>query len=128
MNVTISFKNMEHTPAIDDKIQSKSKKLEKYFEGRVDMKWTCYVEQGKHFADINLVGPHFDFHATADSDNLYKTLDLAVDKIEKQVQKKKDKLRGGKIHHKHDASIKDGLVSEAIKGEEELQEIIENNE
>ncbi len=30
MNVTISFKNMEHTPAIDEKIQSKSKKLESY--------------------------------------------------------------------------------------------------
>ena len=34
MKLKISFKHLEHTPALDERIKEKSQKLKKYFEGK----------------------------------------------------------------------------------------------
>ena len=93
MNVTISFKHLEHTPALDERIKEKSEKLDKFFGGNLDVKWVCWVDEGKQWAEIVLHGPHFDCFARAGSDDLYKSLDLVVQKAERQVQKHKSKRR-----------------------------------
>ena len=97
MKVTISFIHMEHTPALDERIHEKSSKFEKYFEGDGRIKWTCYVQDQKHYSEVHLYGPHGQWHATASADNLYKSLHLVVEKLEKQVDKTKSKFKN-KIH------------------------------
>ncbi len=99
MNLTISFKHLEHTPSLDQKIRSKSEKLEKYFDGKFSVKWTCYVKEKKHYAEIDVSGPRVAYHATADSDNLYKSLDKVIHKIERQLSKKKQ-IGKNHIHRK----------------------------
>lgn len=101
MKVTISFKHLEHTPSLDERIHEKSEKLSKYFEGKSHIKWNCSVKEGSHYAEIDLSGPNFNYHATASSDNLYKSFDLVVAKIEKQLQKKKDKVKIKKSNLAH---------------------------
>ncbi|MBD65022.1 MAG: ribosomal subunit interface protein [Halobacteriovoraceae bacterium] len=113
MKITSTFKHLEHTEALDQKIQAKSQKLKKYFEGNFEVQWTCFVrDDGAHCAEIKLLGPSFEYHASAHSDVLYKTLDLAINKIEKQVHKKKDKWKN-RISKKHAPSVKDQQVSQS---------------
>jgi len=113
MKIVSSFKHLEHTPSLDEKIQSKSKKLKKYFEGNIEVHWTCYVrEDGEHCSDIKVLGPSFEYHAGAHADSLYKTFDLAISKIEKQVSKKKDKWKKH-INHKHQESLKDQQIAQS---------------
>lgn len=97
MKVSISFKHLDHTPALDERIMEKSKRLEKYFEGKSDCKWICFVKSGIHYAEISLRGPHYDYFAVGTSDSLYKSLDLALEKIERQICKRKEKIKN-KIH------------------------------
>jgi len=94
MKVTISFRHLEHTQALDERIHEKSEKLAKYIEGNTTIKWSCYVKEGNHYAEVMLNGPTFNYHATAHTDSLYKTIDIVVDKLEKQLSKKKDKWKG----------------------------------
>ena len=96
MKVTITFRHLEHTPSLDERIQEKSNRLAKFLGGRSHIKWSCYVKEGNHYAEADLQGPHFNYHATAHSDSLYKTIDLVVAKIEKQLIKKKEKLTAKK--------------------------------
>tara|TARA_B100001971_G_scaffold215195_1_gene260193 strand:+ start:19259 stop:19654 length:396 start_codon:yes stop_codon:yes gene_type:complete len=113
MKIVSSFKHLEHTPSLDEKIQQKSKKLEKYFEGNVELQWTCYVgEAGKHWAEIKILGPSFEYHAKASSDKLYKSLDLVIQKVQKQVGKQKDKWRNH-TSRKHKLSVKDQQIAES---------------
>ena len=117
MKIISSFKHLEHTPALDAKIELKSQKLKKFFDGNFDVHWTCYVrDDGAHCADIKLLGPSFEYHAGAHSDTLYKSLDIAVNKIEKQVSKKKDKWKS-RISHKHKPSAKEQFIAEVEKDE-----------
>jgi putative sigma-54 modulation protein len=99
MKVTISFQHLDHTPSLDDRIKEKTSKLKKYMEGKTHAKWNCYVQDHVHYAEVDLVGPRCEFHATAHSDSLYKSIDLVLHKLEKQIQKKEGKLKN-KIHRK----------------------------
>ncbi|MCB9063162.1 MAG: ribosome-associated translation inhibitor RaiA [Halobacteriovoraceae bacterium] len=99
MKLTISFKNIDHTDSLDSRIKEKSKKLTKYFEGNTNVKWICSAKEGVHISELNLTGPHIEYHAKAQSDNLYKTLDMAISKIEKQIIRKKEKMKN-KMHRK----------------------------
>jgi len=94
MKITVSFRHLEHTQSLDDRIYEKSEKLNKYLDGKINMKWSCYVKEGNHYAEVALSGAHFNYHATGHTDSLYKTIDVVVDKLEKQLSKKKDKWKG----------------------------------
>jgi putative sigma-54 modulation protein len=95
MKIITSFKHLEHTPALDDKIEEKSQKLKKYMDGNFEVQWTCYVrDDGAHCADIKLLVLHFEYHANAHSDSLYKTLDQAVKKLKSRSIRKN---QSGKI-------------------------------
>lgn len=100
MRVTISFRNIRHTKSIDKKIYEKSEKLAKFLEGKSLVKWACNFEDGHFYAEVSLIGPKFEYHAHSSADTLLTTLDQATHKIQKQIQKRKDKLRN-RIHNKH---------------------------
>ncbi|EQC49080.1 ribosomal subunit interface protein [Bacteriovorax sp. BSW11_IV] len=93
MKVTIAFRHLEHTPALDARIEEKSERLAKFLGGRSNIHWSCYVKQGIHYAEVEITGPNYNYHATGSSENLYKTIDIAINKIEKQLQKKKEKIK-----------------------------------
>jgi len=96
MKVTITFLHLEHTEALDERIYEKSAKLEKFIDGEINLKWSCYVKEGNHYAEVDLNGPTFHYHATGHTDSLYKTIDVVVDKLEKQLCKKKGKWKNGR--------------------------------
>lgn len=117
MKIKISFKQLEHTPALDERIQDKSKKLEKYFQGNINVQWVCWVHENQHWASIQVNGPKFNFSAKAFADNMYKSLDLVIEKIERQVEKQKT-MKRNRIHTKRFESPKYKEIEEIIKDEE----------
>lgn len=98
MKITISFRHLEHTPSLDDRIHEKTEKLAKYLDGKTHVKWSCYVKEGNHYAEVDLIGPHFEHHAHGHTDSLYKTIDVVVAKLEKQLHKQKDKWKDRRRH------------------------------
>jgi putative sigma-54 modulation protein len=85
MKCTISFRNLEHTPSLDEKINEKSKKLEKYLGPTADVKWVCWVENNDQFAELKVNDGKSNYIAKANSENLYNTLDLVINKITNQI-------------------------------------------
>jgi putative sigma-54 modulation protein len=92
MKITTCFRHLEHTPALDVRIQEKSQHLVKYFSGNFELQWYCFAKDKKQVADVCVIGNGFKLHASAESDSLYKSFDLVVDKVETQMRKLKDKL------------------------------------
>lgn len=45
MKIVSSFKHLEHTPSLDEKIERKSQKLKKYFEGNFEVFWTFRLKK-----------------------------------------------------------------------------------
>ena len=97
MDLKVTYKHIESTPAIEEQIKRKSTKLKKYFNGRIDVDWICSVEGGVHSSDVSVRGDQIHFHATSSDDNLYKTFDSVIVKLERQLSKKNQQLKA-KIH------------------------------
>lgn len=97
MKLTLFFKNIKHTPALDSRIEEKSQHFSKYFEGSFEVQWYCYAKTGTHVTNVCLIGSGYRCRASASADNLYKSFDLVLDKMMKQLQKRKEKVRD-RIH------------------------------
>jgi putative sigma-54 modulation protein len=121
MKLTISFKHLDHTPALDQRIQEKTEKLTKYFEGNIGVQWVCWVRHEKHYAEIQLHGPGFDFFAKASADNMYKALDLVIEKMERQLEKQKT-MRRNRLHGSAHESAKLEVINKLIKDEDDAYE------
>ena len=104
MNLQINFHQIDSTPSIKKKIQQKSEKLKKYFDGHFDIKWTCSTGKEGHHSHVIVAGDGFTVNADSTKDDLYKTLDDAVHKIEKQLAKRKEQIKN-KIHRKHSEEL-----------------------
>lgn len=101
MNLQINFGQMESTEAIKDKIEQKASKLTKYFHGKFNIIWTVSTDKAGHHSHVTLKYDKIILNADSTKDDLYKTFDDVVNKIEKQLIKYKNQLTD-KIHHKHD--------------------------
>jgi putative sigma-54 modulation protein len=121
MKLKITFKHLDHTPALDERIREKSDKFEKYFQGNTTVQWFCWVHNDEHWAEIKVHGPKFDFFAKACADNMYKSLDLVVEKMERQIEKQKDQLRN-KMHAHPYETPKYKEIQKCIDDEEEYLE------
>ena len=97
MELKISYKHLESTPSIEEKIQKKAEKLKKYYHGKVHIDWICSVDSGVHTSEVTARGGNLDCHASASDDSLYKTFDEVVAKLERQISKKFDQVKE-KIH------------------------------
>lgn len=99
MQIQISSKHMELTPAIETYIEKKMEKLVRFFnrvqqiEVVVDKTKTEYTMEV--IADVE---HHDPFVATARHEDLYACIDLGTDKATRQLRDHKSRLRDNKHH------------------------------
>ena len=86
MNVNITFRHMDHTPALDQMIREKSEKFSKWLGAQADVRWTCWKDGISHCSEVTIQSGHKEFFAKAQADDLYKTFDLIVHKIQNQIE------------------------------------------
>lgn len=86
MNVNITFRHMDHTPALDQVIREKSTKFTKWFGPQTNINWTCWTEGVDHCSEVTINAGAEKYFAKAHADDLYKTFDLIVHKIQNQLK------------------------------------------
>ena len=102
----IRGENIAITDAIRDYTETKLNKLEKYFSEDVTVHITAKVYPNKQ-AKAEVTIPHKDviLRAEETSDNWYASLDLVVDKLERQMRKHKTKVqKRNRVEKAHDDS------------------------
>ena len=89
-NFNVRGENIEVTPALRDYVESKVSKIEKYFdevpEANVHVNLKVYSDrQGK--AEVTIPLPNLVLRAEETSPDLYGSIDLVSDKLERQMRK-----------------------------------------
>lgn len=93
MKYNINGKNIELTAALENAVEEKITKLDKYFNDSVTAQVTLSVEKLSHIIEITIPFGGSVLRAEVEGRNMYNILDDAVAVIEKQVNKFKNKLR-----------------------------------
>lgn len=87
MNLNITFRHMDHTPALDNVIRDKSEKFAKWFGQAADVRWTCWKEGVDFCSEVTIQSGQQEYFAKAHDNDLYKTFDHIIHKIQNQVNK-----------------------------------------
>jgi len=101
MNIELSFKNLEATPSAKNYVMEKTEKLKKYFQGKVHVTWNFSVERQNLIAHCHLTGNHMDYFGEAETNDIYASVDLALDRIERQLKKRKEIIKNKLHRHTH---------------------------
>ena len=86
MNINITFRHMDHTPALDNIIREKSEKFSKWLGPSTEVRWTCWREGINHCSEVTVHSGHQEYFAKAHADDMYKTFDIVLHKIQNQIQ------------------------------------------
>ena len=95
MKINVRGEKIEITNSIREQIESKFKKLEKYFANSDIL--TAHVNIKVHNLskkiEATIPTTKFTIRAEESHENLYAAIDLVIDKIERQIRKNKTKIK-----------------------------------
>ncbi|PWI33515.1 hypothetical protein DI392_08580 [Vibrio albus] len=92
MQINIQGHHVDLTDSMQDYVNSKFQKLERFFDHITNVSVVLRVEKVHHIAEATLRVSQGDIHATAEDDNMYASIDSLVDKLVRQLNKHKEKL------------------------------------
>ncbi|GAV22831.1 ribosome hibernation-promoting factor, HPF/YfiA family [Carboxydothermus pertinax] len=119
MNVQVRGKNIEVTPALKEYAEKRLTKLEKYLP-KIDLVHvTLLVEGDLHKAEVTIPVAGYLLRGEEESPDMYSSIDLVVEKLEKQAKKYKEKLNARFKNNKNYTTDN----SNVITGEEQDNEV-----
>ncbi|WP_297438003.1 ribosome hibernation-promoting factor, HPF/YfiA family [uncultured Clostridium sp.] len=93
MKVKIHARNIKLTEALKDAAEKKVLKLEKYFIEDVEAKITLSVQKNRHIVEVLIPFNGICVRAEESTEDMYKSIDLVEEKLERQIVKYKTKLK-----------------------------------
>jgi putative sigma-54 modulation protein len=93
MNLSITGRHLEVTPAIREYVINKMARVSRHFDNVIDTQVILSIERLNHTAEVTMHLRGKDLHCEAVDENLYAAIDLLADKIDRQVLKYKNKAQ-----------------------------------
>lgn len=92
MKVAVITKNIELTNSLREIVEKKVSKLEKYFEPTVEARVTLSVQKNRHIIEVTIPFNGVILRCEEATEDMYKSIDLVQEKLERQIRKQKTKL------------------------------------
>ena len=91
MNLNLTGRHLEITPAIREHVLSKLNKVKRHFDNVIDINVILSVDKLVQKAEANVHVSGKNIFAETSDDNLYVAIDALVDSLDRQVLKHKEK-------------------------------------
>jgi putative sigma-54 modulation protein len=119
MQVNVTFRHLEPSDALKAFAKEKVERVKKYLDHASEANVVLSLEKHVHHAEVRVHSGPFILLGKEKSGDMYASIGLAMDKIEKQIKRHKDRLRQHKpAGHHNAAAIK--VREEIIEAEESL--------
>lgn len=86
-------KNVTLTEALKSQAEKKLSKLDRYFSEEIEGKITFSTQKGNRTAEVTVYLPGTILRSEETSEDMYASIDKAVDALERQVRKYKTRLK-----------------------------------
>jgi putative sigma-54 modulation protein len=91
MQISITARHFQLTNTIRDHVKDSVSKLEKYFDNIITAHFVLSFENGLNSVELVLHVPRHNLMSETTEKDMYLAIDMAVDKMEQQIKKIKDK-------------------------------------
>lgn len=102
MNLNLTGRHLEITPAIRQHVTDKVAKIKGHFDGLMEVTVILSVDKLRQKAEGSVHVSGKDLFVESEDDNLYVAIDNMVDKLDRQIIKHKEKFEA----RRHDDSGK----------------------
>lgn len=118
MRITISGKNIDITDGLRKAVEDKLSKLERYFTPETDIAVTLSVEKERQKIEVTIPVKCSIMRSEQVSNDMYVSIDLVEEVIERQLKKYKNKI----IDQKQSAgNFQQEFIEKEIEDEEEVK-------
>ena len=93
MKLTVTGIKIEITDGIRNHLNDKMNKTIADLGEAADVHVALSVEKHRHFAEITVKTEGFTVHSQEETEDLYSSMDKALEKMEKQIRKHKEKAK-----------------------------------
>ena len=124
MNFIISGKNIEVTPGLKEAIEQKLGKLERYFTPETEIIVTLSVEKGRQKIEVTIPVKGSIIRSEQTSSDMYVSIDLVEEVIERQLRKYKNKLVAKSQGHPTAAVPSGSIKKEFIESDDDEIRIV----
>jgi putative sigma-54 modulation protein len=105
MRITVTLRNGEDESWQKEYVEEKMKKLDKYIDTPAEARVVLQVEKFRNTAEISLLANGLNINSKEEAKDMHLAIDEAVDKLERQLKKHKEKIREHKATAKEAASL-----------------------
>lgn len=121
MQVNVSFRHMDVSPAVQQYASDKLQHVvSKYVQGEdIDSQITFSVEKYLHIANFTININGLTVKSVEKTEDMYSSVDLALEKVERQVRRYKSKIR------KHRPNAKQRNFTMQVVAQPEPEEVVE---
>jgi len=116
MQTSVTFKNLDSSDTLKAYVSSKLNRFDKYLDNPAEANVVLSVEKFRHIAEINLTGDRLAVIGKEETEDMYSAIDMALDKLEKQIKKSRDKVRSRRSSSR--GSLKEMAAESQFSGEE----------
>ena len=118
MKTTITGKNIELTQGLKDAVEERFKKLDKYFNKDTEAIITLDVEKERQKIEVTIPVKGSIIRSEQVSNDMYVSIDLVEEIIERQLKKYKNKIADGKYGS---GSLKEEFMEKEYEEDDEIK-------
>ncbi len=100
MQTSVTFKNLDPSENLKSYISGKLDKFDKFLDNPAMATVVLSVEKFRHIAEINIVGDRLKINGKEETNDMYSSMDMVLDKLEKQIKKNKQKTKDHRSNSK----------------------------
>lgn len=93
MNIEITARHFDLTPELREHVESEMDKLTRYFENIISAEVILDVEKYRQTSEVKVKVYNAVIAGSADSNDMYASIEMSIDKVKKQLKKYKSKLK-----------------------------------
>ncbi len=110
MQTSVTFKNIDPSDPLKAHVQDKLSRLDKLLDNPAEANVVLSIEKHRHIAEINISGDRLSIIGKEETNDMYSAIDMVLNKLEKQIKKSKQKIKG---HRTNTRSRSKSLIPEA---------------
>lgn len=98
MQTSLTFKNLDPSENLKSYVQNKLDRFDKFLDNPAIATVVLSVEKFRHIAEVNINGDRLSIQGKEETNDMYSSIDMVLDKLKKQIKKNKQKMkkkRGG---------------------------------
>lgn len=95
MNVAFTFKNFDPSEHLKEYANARFSKLDKFLTNpdNTELQVNLSVDRFRHVSEVVLFSDNIHISAVEESEDMYSTIDMVLDKLEVQLRRMREKIR-----------------------------------